>query len=517
MLAVFGLGLSACGNESKSAAPAESIDMPAFTGRNVDWTPVIQEFDGVAMVLVPPGCFTMGRSDDYFVPDSQHPAHRVCFDEPFWIDRYEITNAQFAAFDEEASADSRWIEADRPFDTLSWPDAQAFCESRGGYLPSEAEWEYAARGPDSYYYPWGNVWDSTRAVSYRDADAGTAPVGSLPGGASWVGALDMSGNVAEWVADYYDEAYYSTLANDVVNPTGPDSGEGYVIRGGSWDDTDPKWFRATDRSWNQPEIGTRGFTGSRCVRSVSSLPEIPPTPSPTIDSFSAVREFNGSNTDWAPVIQEFDGVEMALIPAGCFVMGNDDEYEESPAHRVCFTESFWIDRYEASSADDQRPDTMTWFDAQTLCESRGTRLPTEAEWEYAARGPDSWVYPWGNEWDGSLLPDPDGGSTPVGRGNTSAPIGSSPGGASWIGALDLSGNVAEWVADWYSSPYPSTLEDGVVNPLGPEFTDWVDKVQRGGAYNDGESIRAANESRAAYRYHDSMSSDSAGVRCVRSG
>jgi formylglycine-generating enzyme required for sulfatase activity len=155
---------------------------------------------------------------------------------------------------------------DRPRDDIIWTEAASFCASRGARLPSEAKWEYAARGPDSLEYPWGNEWDQERVIGYRDPNEGTASIGSIPDGASWVGALDMSGNVWKWVEDWYDSSYYGSLGDGMVNPTGPASGTYRVFRGGSWIDSNPDSFRATFRLMFHPYYGNyRG--GFRCARS----------------------------------------------------------------------------------------------------------------------------------------------------------------------------------------------------------------------------------------------------------
>jgi formylglycine-generating enzyme required for sulfatase activity len=290
-LIVAGMALTAC--QPAPPAPAEEatptegptptpkptvepavVEELALTGvtSNDEWTPYIQEFDGVEMALVPAGCFMMGSEGG---DSSERPVHEVCFEEPFWIDVYEVTNAQYGSLGcEESSSDD-----DQPRNCVSWADAAAHCESRGARLPTEAEWEYAARGPDGLTYLWGdefncrlgNFDDETRYDLYTieggkgcDGFVVTAPVGSFPDGASWVGALDMSGNVWEWVADWYDDDYYDCSPRD--NPGGPDNGEYRVLRGGSWGHDGSNLLRAANRDWDNPS-NEDIFNGFRCARS----------------------------------------------------------------------------------------------------------------------------------------------------------------------------------------------------------------------------------------------------------
>jgi formylglycine-generating enzyme required for sulfatase activity len=253
--------------------------------RNEDWTPVIQDFDGVEIVLVPPGCFMMGGT----AYEHEQPIHEICFNVPFWIDRYEVTNGQFAQFNGVAANESYWKDSERPRETIDWSEARDFCDARDGFmddagaevirLPTEAEWEYAARGPSNWIYPWGNEFVPNNVVYGENSNGQSANVGSRPTGASWVGALDLSGNVWEWVSTIYgiDDGDYDFSDADERRLTYPyDDADGReqetddplfvrVLRGGSWDNSYDGNFRGADRGWNSPELRYNS-DGFRCAR-----------------------------------------------------------------------------------------------------------------------------------------------------------------------------------------------------------------------------------------------------------
>jgi formylglycine-generating enzyme required for sulfatase activity len=206
----------------------------------------------VEQVYVSAGSFMMGSEAGF---ENEKPVHKVTLD-GFWIDRMEVTNAQLwacvAAGACQPPSDPSSYTRDNyygnpeytnyPVIQVSWEDARAFAEWAGGRLPTEAEWEYAARGPESLIYPWGNEAPSCELVNFNNCLGDTAEVGSYPDGASWVGALDMAGNVWEWVNDRYG----GYGAEPVVNPTGPDSGDYKALRGGAWLDID-RYTRAAYR------------------------------------------------------------------------------------------------------------------------------------------------------------------------------------------------------------------------------------------------------------------------------
>lgn len=223
---------------------------------------------GIEQVWVPAGCFTMGTEDAELERllaleppgwmqqafSSEQPAHEVCLTEGFWIDKYEVTNAAWQAFAADGGYENEdyWSEAglkwlhrqrgslpkacfdeepnDHPRACITWYEAEAYAQWRGGTLPTEAQWEYAARGPESLIYPWGNEWDDTKA-NVIDSQAPT-PVGSYPEGASWVEALDMAGNLMEWTQDWLDPEYYQQGLKD--DPTGAEEGDIKAERGGWW-------------------------------------------------------------------------------------------------------------------------------------------------------------------------------------------------------------------------------------------------------------------------------------------
>jgi formylglycine-generating enzyme required for sulfatase activity len=488
-----------------------STDNPVT--RNADWMAVEQDFDGVTMVLVPAGCFDMGSNDG---AGNEQPVHEQCFDSPFWIDKYEVTQLDFARMGGVKVRATQFTGANRPVESITWFEARKYCEdNRQMRLPTEREWEYAARGPDNLVYPRGNTWDENNAVWSRNSNNQTAEVGSRPAGVSWVGALDMSGNVWEWVSSAHTAyPYDADDGREDLNRTNVLRG----WRGGSWNSPNTAFLRAPYRGRYVPYLES-GNLGFRCARSYNSE-------SQTATSISIATLPPGftpitRNADWTALEQDFDGATMVLVPAGCFDMGsNDGDSDEQPVHEQCINEPFWIDKYEVTNGqfarfggqagrastwkDDNRPrESITWFEARDFCALRSASLPTEREWEYAVRGPDNLIYPWGNTWDENNAVW-DGNSN-----NQTADVGSRPAGVSWVGALDMSGNVWEWVSSIYSN-YPYAADDG------REDLSRADALRglRGGSWNYSLTIdlRAPNR----YRYLPDYVFNGYGFRCARS-
>lgn len=548
---------------------------------------LISDIDGMEMIYIPAGEFTMGTSEaeldrllaensdwnrDWFIDEL--PQHMVYLDD-YYIDKTEVNQAQYTrCVADGACQPVNWVDCwrpegydlqmdkftadDQPVICVDWNQAQDYCEWTDRRLPSEAEWEKAARGTDGRIYPWGNEFDcrkgnfddETELNEYMipggagcDGYDRTAPVGSFEAGASPYGALDMGGNVLEWTTDYIETDYYAKSPQS--NPQGPSSGELRVTRGGSWNNNLINRFRAADRSASSPsdKIVSLGF---RCAASgAEKSKEITPKPveTATEESFETSSEEQPGKT-----VSEIDEMELIYIPAGEFLMGTTEteydllkalkeqyEYEifkdELPQHAV-YLDAYYIDKTEVSQAqyalcvadgacpsinwvgcwrpegydlqldkfiaDDQPVICVDWNQAYAYCKWADRRLPSEAEWEKAARGTDGKIYPWGNEFDchkgnfddeTQINPETVLGGANCDSFNCTAPVGSFETGASPYGVLNMAGNVAEWIADSYEGEY--YLESPPNNPQGPSLGNY--RVMRGGSWGNREdNVRSAN-------------------------
>ncbi|NSW53369.1 MAG: SUMF1/EgtB/PvdO family nonheme iron enzyme [Anaerolineae bacterium] len=424
----------------------------------------MREMDGMEMVYVPEGVFTMGSEEGDIY---EQPAHEVYLD-AYWIDMYEVTNEQYEQCVAAGACTKPYKSISQTRDNyymnpeygnfpvvyVDWYGAAAYCEWVGGGLPTEAQWEKAARGVDGRMYPWGNDPPTCSLANFNPGTVclgDTSRVGSNPAGVSPYGAFDMAGNVWEWVLDWWDEAYYQS--SPVENPTGPVSGEFRVMRGGSWiNDTDS--LLSASRVAGNPYWDWYDY-GFRCAMQVDEVEQSTETPD--------------QNTDIGPgTVREKDGMEMMYIPAGNFFRGHASYAEE------VYLPAFWIDKFEVTNKQYalcvnenicSPPDRQTsytrqnyWADpefgdfpviyitkdqAEDYCFWVNGRLPESDEWEKAARGTDLRLYPWGND-----IPSCQNSNILGCRGDTSL-TGSFAQNLSPYGVMDMVGNVWEWDQSGY--------------------------------------------------------------------
>ena len=267
-------------SEKPLASPTPSpIQEPTPQGPPINASPGdiwIRPVDDMPMVYIPAGEFPYGPGSTTDIP-----AQSTYLD-AFWIDQTEVTNAQYARCVAEGGCSEPLYTnfyddpayADHPIIWISRTEAEAYCAWAGARLPSEIEWEKAARGTDGRVFPWGDKFDVARVNCYESGIRGTQPVGSYPGGASPYGVLDMSGNVCEWTRDLWrtTEDY---LKKPVLPPgTRPKGrhpiGHHYTLRGGSWASLESSlttYARANEEpGWRTKDIGFR------CVKCASRSP-----------------------------------------------------------------------------------------------------------------------------------------------------------------------------------------------------------------------------------------------------
>jgi formylglycine-generating enzyme required for sulfatase activity len=526
--------------------------------------------DSVPMVKVSAGEFTMGteleiahrRFASWYAlsPNSEfggppsfyaEAPSLVVFLPAFYVDRVQVTNARYRQcvtagvcqapssrdlpegyFDDQSYDDYPAI--------VSWYDANAYCQWAGKRLPTEAEWEKAARGTDGRLYPWGNEWDEDRVATTPE------PVDSHSEGASPYGVLNMIDAFPQWTLDsvqIYPGSPFK-LDDRYLNNK--------VARGGIV----TPWGNELDRMVSIRLVNydlKESFLEFRCAQGpepidlatavVTYEPVVPPAPSP----------------------QSVDVSRMVYVPTGEFVMGSPEEWirddpenhwTESPQH-VVYLDRFYIDKYEVTYAEyaafltalsqnrfacegydcaavrsenanvspsDRRlvesldvPHTywaplghenypvkgVSWYGAKAYCTWMGKRLPTEAEWEKAARGTDGRRYPWGDEWDDRSLAGA--------RSWEIREIGLDPLNVSPYGAVDMLGNVGEWVLDWADPNYYAVSP--YRNPQGPQqaFPDWFHRGLRSPA---GDTAQWGLSARGSKSPHETTILG--GVRCVYS-
>ncbi len=425
----------------------------------------------------------------------------------FSIDQFPVTNIRYRACVEAGVCEqiesaspelpvdytSNSLYGDNPVYGVTWNNAMTYCSWTGKRLPTEAEWEKAARGTDGRVYPWGNVWEES------DVTPLLSPIGHHSNAASPYQVQDMLKAGGEWTSDLIQYYPGNSTSSYGAYEHSIDRSSWRVVRGLSSHSDLFHWV--TVRFGVNP--AAQGNIGFRCVRGQM--------PSPTLESMLVRIEVPAT----LQPVKQVDLGYMAYIPAGTFIMGHTESYTNSrgineradamPAHVVDLS-AFYIDRYKVTYSDYAKfinelgghaltcsgfncvavrhpsdppssadrhillkdgqyqvdpgfegfpVDHVTWYGAEAYCTWQGKRLPSEAEWEKAARGTDGRLYPWGNNWD------------PQATANLLHPyaIGSQPLNLSPYGVYDMLGDRTEWVADWYAPDYYAYSP--VHNPIGP--------------------------------------------------
>jgi formylglycine-generating enzyme required for sulfatase activity len=497
------------------AAPDPSIITDAATRSAIQATGyawrVRHTISQAELILIPPGTFDMGcvqGTTQNGCSTNALPVHTVTITRPFYIGRYETTQSQWQRVMGSNPAYHRGHSDSpvRPVETVSGTDILAFLVTAGARLPTEAEWEYAYRaGTSTAYHNASNdeYLASTIGVIAQGITGSTRSVGSLSG--NRFGLHDMSGNVSERVADWY--GLYEGAPQ--VDPIGPATGTDQIYRGGNYF-FDARSAAGFSRSAASLGHKSRNF-GFRIAMDVAGAqPSVPSwgiqvagDPDPAIIVDQKIRDrIRGTGLAWR-VRDGITGIEFLLVPPGRFDMGCSDSSgtqcssDEYPMREVTITRPFYVSRTEVSQEQwvatmssnpssfqgyedsPSRPvESISWNSVQDFLAQGGTRLLTEAEWEYACRGGTATAFhgtpslPTGSSSEGSV-------SAIAWQSNNAAgqtkPVGTlQPNG---FGLHDMSGNVWEWVADFYGN-YGTDPE---TNPLGP--ASGTTRVVRGGAWN----------------------------------
>ena len=486
-----------------------AVETPSLTVEAVSHIPgdrVRSKKDDAVIILIPAGEFQTGDEAGFITL------------EEYWIDRTEVTNEQYQScvadgFCSEPEIQRSSTVADYytdidyaafPVINVSFAQADTYCQWAGRRLPSGAEWENAAKNEKADPFPWGKTFSGNKLNSSESDKRDTVSVGSYPNGKSRFSVHDMSGNVWEWVNTK-------------------------TIRGGGWNS-----YETTVQVTSEQEASDEYFANNLGFRCALANVDFDPSAYSGLSAEELAEDHESPPDIGSERERSTDGMIEMYIPSGEFTMGNPQgEINEKPAHTV-YLDAYWMDKTEVSNSQYttcvgaeacsepvsmkslKRPDyyineeyadypmiNVSWQQAADYCTWIEGRLPTEAEWEKAARGPDGFLYPWGSEFIDQNLNYSGSGI------NDTQPVTDYPSGASVYGILNMSGNIAEWVFDryaenWYSVAAPSE------NPTGPDTGTF--RILRGGSWQTSQVT-----TQTVYRYPSNP--DGAGLdrgfRCVR--
>lgn len=439
-----------------------------------------------------------------FLPDAdESPCHEVSVTD-FELGRTPVTNAQYGVFVAATGhgTPGSWPGGeipsggeDAPVTYVSWHDAQAFCAWADARLPTEAEWE-AAAGGDGRLWPWGDVPPSAERAVFERGIGEPHPAGQLPAGAAACGALDLAGNVSEWVSSAYRP--YPYVAADGREDAGPE--EPRVVRGGSYIHG-PNAIRCSFRQRLLPgaadtyvgfRVARTGSAGGGRADSGLDLDFVAVPGGRVRIGRDPVAYRGEALADEGPAAEiELPAFELSRTPV---TNAQYAAFVRDTGHRAPLD---WPPTGPARARLDHPVAWVDHGDATAFCAWLGGRLPTEAEWEKAARGGDGRVYPWGDT--EPAAPAPPGRSGAGARANFggdakaggTTPVGAFPDGAGAYGLLDLAGNVWEWVATAYA-PYPLPADDRLDDSASPR-----ERSLRGGSYaSPTRHLRCAARSRS---------------------
>jgi formylglycine-generating enzyme required for sulfatase activity len=497
---------------------------------------------GIEFVFIPTGSFMMGSTNG---GADEKPGHQVTISQAFYMGKYEVTQAQWRTVMGNNPSNFKDCGGNCPVEQVSWDDAQNFInklnESNDGFsyrFPTEAEWEYACRAGTTGDYA-GNLdemaWYSENSGSKTHAVGGKQPN-------AW-GLADMHGNAWEWCQDWYHNSYNGAPSDGSAWLNGGEQKD-RVLRGGSWGNS-ASVLRSAYR-YGFPPVTRHYWVGFRVVAvprsdsnpasstvSQATLPPNPPLPLHTFDFVNVTldssgklksREAKSANA----YTEDLSGVklEMVAIPPGEFMMGSPETEvghfeKEGPQHRVRINYWFYMGEFEVTQAqwravmgtspsnfkdcDDCPVEQVSWDEATEFCHKlsartgRQYRLPSEAEWEYAARAGTTTPFAFGDtitpevvNYDGNF---PYANASKGTSRQKTVPVGSL-GVANAFGLYDMHGNVWEWCQDWFHIGYSAVAADAPT-----DGSAWVTggeqalRVARGGSWGKYSAYTA----RSAFR------------------